>query len=414
MKTASITGSISRNAGGLFESVRRLHQSLAELGGIEVAVLGLQDKLTTEDLHNWAPLIPEAFSMIGPWQFGYSPTLSTRLGHSDVEILHTHGIWQFPSAAVLAWHKKTSKPYMVSPHGMLDCWAVRNSNWKKQIALALYERQHLQNAACIRALCEAEANAIRNFGLENPICIIPNGVDLPDQPNVMATPPSPLWKGAIENDKNILLYLGRLHPKKGIINLLKGWNHQRKLKCSSHGKWSLAIAGWGQNGHELELKRLATELQIPWSDIRDFNATPGVTARNQHLELLFLGPQFGEHKAACYRNCDAFILPSLSEGLPMVVLEAWAFSKPVLMTSQCNLPEGLSANAALSVTPTVEGIAEGLGCLFTTPDAELRAMGARGRKLIYERFDWPSIAQALKDVYEWVLGSGPKPSCVFD
>src|SRR6266850_2247420 len=227
MKTASITSSISRNAGGLFESVRRLHQSLAELGGIEVAVLGLQDKHTTEDLHNWAPLIPEAFSVMGPSQFGYSPTLSTRLGHSDVEILHTHGIWQFPSAAVLAWHKKTSKPYMVSPHGMLDYWAVRNSKLKKGIALVLYERQHLQKAACIRALCEAEANAIRNFGLENPICIIPNGIDLPAQQN--GTPPQPPpWKGVIENDQNILFYLGRLHPKKGIVNLLKAWNHQMK------------------------------------------------------------------------------------------------------------------------------------------------------------------------------------------
>ena len=134
----------------------------------------------------------------------------------------------------------------------------------------------------------------------------------------------------------------------------------------------LAIAGWDQGGHEGELKRLATELEIPWADARSTKLEDpqplsrptgegGALATGEgsanpssifHLpssklpSVVFLGPQFGEAKAACYRNCDAFILPSFSEGLPMVILEAWAYGKPVLMTPQCNLPGGFADDIA--------------------------------------------------------------------
>ena len=64
----------------------------------------------------------------------------------------------------------------------------------------------------------------------------------------------------------------------------------------------------------------------------------------------FPGPQFGTAKAAAYRRADAFVLPSLSEGLPMAILEAWAHEKPVLMTDACNLPEGFAARAAIRLT----------------------------------------------------------------
>src|SRR5208282_4574684 len=110
-----------------------------------------------------------------------------------------------------------------------------------------------------------------------------------------------------------------------------------------------------------------------------------------------------EAKAACYANCDAFILPSFSEGLPMVVLEAWAYGKPVLMTPECNLPEGFAANAAIRIEPGVEGIARGLQELFRTPHSALRVLGDNGRNLVAGRFAWPKIAVEMKSVYEWVL-----------
>ena len=196
--------------------------------------------------------------------------------------------------------------------------------------------------------------------------------------------------------------------------MLKAWAAvQRTAGGGPRTKeWILAIAGWDQGGHELELKRLATELGIGWGDVRTGGTTGQRSVVSGQWSVVFLGPQFGEAKAACYRNCDAFILPSFSEGLPMVILEAWAYGKPVLMTPQCNLPEGFTANAAIQIDPNAESMAQGLHTLFQSSISDLQSTGSRGRALVAGRFAWPRIATEMKSVYEWVLGGGAKPECV--
>src|SRR4030095_3065150 len=119
--------------------------------------------------------------------------------------------------------------------------------------------------------------------------------------------------------------------KKGLVNLLRAWakvaRSQSSDFCPPSSDWVLALAGWDQGGHEAELKQLATELGIPWADVRERGKGGAISAFSfQNFSILFLGPQFNEAKAACYAACDAFILPSFSEGLPMVVLEAWAYA----------------------------------------------------------------------------------------
>jgi len=203
----------------------------------------------------------------------------------------------------------------------------------------------------------------------------------------------------------------------------------------------LAIAGWDQGGHEQELKQLATELGLAWKDLRTSGTTGqrdhGTTgagdekaeSRKQKAEIsnlqspisklqapcsvVFLGPQFNAAKAVCYRHCDAFVLPSFSEGLPMVVLEAWANSKPVIMTPECNLPEGFQAGAALKVGTTEAGLIAGLNELKRMTDAERMAMGSRGRDLVLERFTWSRVANQMQGVQEWILGGGAKPDCIW-
>ena len=390
MKTASIITSLSRKGGGLFESVRRLHQTLAEIPGVDVRVLGLKDKFTDLDLPAWAPLVVEAYDLVGSEQFAYSPDLRRRLLSLDEDIIHTHGIWEYPSAAVSEWHQTFRRPYLVSPHGMLDPWAVRNSAWKKRLAWTFYERKHLENAACIRALCQSEAESIRTFGLKNPICIIPNGIDLPSLQDLSSGARGSAFEPLAQGRK-VLLYLGRLHPKKGLVNLLRAWRQVLDEQPLAASSWVLAIAGWDQGGHERELKKLSAEFGIENS-------------------VHFLGPKFDEEKVACYRDCAAFILPSFSEGLPMVILEAWAHAKPVVMTPECNLPEGFDAQAAVRIGYEVAGIAGGLKQLFEMPAADLEAMGKRGLALVQDRFVWPKIVAEMKDVYDWVLGGGPMPS----
>jgi poly(glycerol-phosphate) alpha-glucosyltransferase len=201
--------------------------------------------------------------------------------------------------------------------------------------------------------------------------------------------------------RKVLLYLGRLHPKKGLANLLEAWSRTRKIQ---NKEWLLAIAGWDQGGHEAELKRQATDLGLQWQDLP--SRSPG------DKTLFFLGPQFGNAKRTIYSQCDAFILPSFSEGLPMVVLEAWAYGKPVLMTPECNLPEGFAAHAALRIEPSINNITEGLRQLFGMSHDERQTMGKRGLALVKDRFAWSKIAADMMSVYRWMAGGGIKPDCM--
>jgi len=118
---------------------------------------------------------------------------------------------------------------------MLESWALRNAGWKKRFAALLYEDRHLRGAACLRALCEAEAQSIRAYGMRNPICVIPNAVDLPD----LSEPPKPQALAFAEGRK-ILLYLGRLHPKKNLANLIRAWK-RTPICIAETGSWRLLV-----------------------------------------------------------------------------------------------------------------------------------------------------------------------------
>jgi glycosyltransferase involved in cell wall biosynthesis len=381
--------SVSRKAGGLHESVRRLAQSLDDEPSTEVNVIGMSDEHTREDEGRWRPLPTHVFPVVGPQQYGYAPGLKKKLLQLDADILLTHGLWMYPTVASLSWHRRTQRPFIIHPHGMLDPWAVKNSKWKKRVASICYENSSLEKASCIRALCLSEAESIRSYGLTNPICVIPNGIDLPPEGITHDPPP---WVGKVEPGAKILLYLGRIHPKKGLVNLLRAWRALQEDGSSVSNGWALAVAGWDQNGHEQELSMLANQL-----------GTRGVH---------FLGPQFGKAKAAAYAHANAFVLPSFSEGLPMVVLEAWAHRLPVVMTPECNLPEGFQAQAAIRTEPEACSLAQGLKELFAMTDAERQLMGSRGRALVAERFSWPTIAADMNDVCKWLLGQGSQPSCI--
>ncbi len=366
--------------------------------------------------------------------FGYSRELRRKVFSNTRKdsIVHNHGLWMYPGVVARKAAAAAGAPLVISAHGMLDAWALRHSALKKRVAGWLFENRNLRQAACLHALCEAEAKSHRHYGLRNPICIIPNGIDVPE---IGKHPPAQSsgatwktesgnqpWAGCVEPGRKVLLYLGRLHPKKGLVNLIRAWS---KIQKAENGKqkaeeWVLAIAGWDQGGHEDELKRLATELGIQWADVRtggttgqqDNGTTGPQSVVSGRWSVVFLGPQFNEAKATCYRNCDAFILPSFSEGLPMVILEAWAYGKPVIMTPQCNLPEGFAAGAAIRIEPNTESLAQGLHTLFQSSISDLQSTGARGRALVTGRFAWPKIATEMKSVYEWVLGGGAKPECV--
>jgi poly(glycerol-phosphate) alpha-glucosyltransferase len=223
---AILTPSVSRAAGGVVDVVRRQSQLLQGLGGLSVTVLGLEDEHTAADLPAWLPVAPQVFPTLGPRAFRYSPGLARALSDLKPDLVHTHGLWVYPSRACHSWAQECRRPYLVTPHGMLDPWALRRSGWKKRLAAWLYENAHLRGAACLHALSTNEAQSFRRYGLKNPICVIPNGVDLPPD-QAPSHPPS--WDGLWESGCQVHLFLGRLNPKKGLLNLLAAWRDLREI-----------------------------------------------------------------------------------------------------------------------------------------------------------------------------------------
>lgn len=389
MRVVFLSPSVSRAAGGIFEIEKALALSLARLPETRVEVFGLADEFSTIDAPSWHPLIPAVHPVSGPRALGYSPSLRRAFLACDADVAHLHCLWMYTSPLMRRWAAQHRRPFLTTLNGMLDPWALRNSAMKKAIATLLYERSCLGAATCIQVNSEAELRSARDFGLKGPICVIPNGVTPPHLDAAeLAAIDHPLRK-LKQAGTRVLLYLGRLHPKKGLANLVDAF---ASIAPNGNG-WTLAIAGWDQLGHERALRAQAAKL--------------GLGER-----VMFLGPQFGAAKAAAFHQADAVILPSYSEGLPMVVLEAWSHAKPVLMTPACNLPIGFDADAAISIEPKPDAIVEGIRRLFQMSDFERAAMGRNGRQLVGERFSWATVAGQMHAVYNWLLTGHTRPDCI--
>ncbi len=387
MNILMVTASISRSGAGMSYSLCSLSRQLA--GTCSVQVMALRDALSGTDIDTWVPLSPNLFDPIGPSQWGYCPALKHRMGNNGASIVHACGVWTYPSYSAAAECRRKRLPFVISPHGMLDPWALANSAWKKRLAGALYANRTLRSAACIHALCESEYRSIRAYGLSNPVAVIPNGIDLPDD-SLRLPPP---WADRLRPGRRVLLFLGRIHPKKGLANLIEAWVRRKSTRRMRSEEWALVIAGWSQGGHEDELKARVREAGL-------------------EEDTLFLGPAFDDDKRACLQNANAFILPSFSEGLPMSVLEAWSYGLPVMMTAECNLPEGFAAAAAVEVRPERDSLVEGLDTLMSMSDVERRQMGMNGHRLVQAKFAWREIADQMMEVYQWCLGYATNPDCI--
>ncbi len=382
MNTITTVQSVSRLAGGMHDGVMRLVQCLGDQD-VQSEVFALHDDCTDSDLGLWGVNRPKVFKSCGP--AGYSPDLMLEvLTCQKADMAHGHGLWNYTGVAAYRWATRYRKPYMVSPHGMLNPVALRCSRLKKIMAGTFFEKKYLAGATCIRALSEFEASSIRAYGLKNPICIVPNGVDIPE--------PEERSRKA-KQGKKTLLYLGRLHPGKNLESLLTAWSRVMKDKPSLREEWNLSIAGWGEYGYEDKLRTLVAEL-------------------DEGRSVTFSGPKYEDDKTATYNSASAFILPSLFEGSPIALLEAWAHGLPVLMTPECNLQVGYEQDAAIKISSDPESMARGIREMLAMTDEQCAGMGEKGRQLVKKQYMWSDVASRIKLVYDWILGNGSQPDIV--
>jgi poly(glycerol-phosphate) alpha-glucosyltransferase len=381
-----VTSWLSRKGGGIPPVIWALARE-THLRKISVSVIGLKDQWTSDDCPETG-VHYAATEVIGPSTFGFSPGMQKQLkAIAPPGIIHSHGLWMYPGLVARKYAAHTGGRLLVSPHGMLEPWALNNSRWKKRLVANLFENKNLRNADCLHALCTAEAENFRRYGLKNPIAIIPNGVDLEESasvPSNLITDRFPESKG-----RRRIIFLSRLHPKKGLTNLLAAW---RRISVEFKD-WQLLIAGSGDPLYEQELKNFAQNMIL-----------------NQ--DVLFLGAVYGSDKKQILEAADAFVLPSFSEGFSMAVLEASAHALPVLLTRECNFPELAKSNAAIEISPDLTAVETGLRQILGMPEEQRKAMGQRGRDLMRKSYTWPVVAEEMCRVYNWLAGNGPAPKTV--
>lgn len=382
---AILSASVSRAGGGILHPMLELAHGLTRRGE-SVEVYALRDPFTEADRPLWRDVPLRVFARGRPRALSLSPAFVGALAQGGHRVTHLHGLWTFPSIAVSLLRRLRRMPLVVSPHGQLDAWALRRSQIKKRIARRLYEDRNLRTADCLHALHRGEAQTFRALGFTNPIAIIPNGVTPPEDGPL---PPRPASLGA--DDRNVLLFLGRLHAQKGVMETLQAWALVKAHAPSVAAKWRLVIAGWDDGGHEAGLRAASASLGLD-------------------RDVTFFGPAFGAAKHALLSHAKAFILASHSEGLPIAVLEAWAYRLPAFLTEACNLPDALASGAAAEITTDPQAMARTLAAELA--DSDLAYRGQLGRALVEQRYRWDTVVAAHHDVYRTLQDGGPAPACM--
>lgn len=315
-----------------------------------------------------------------PFFQAYSKELKFLVNQVGCDLFHGNGLWQYPVHKMCKIAFKKNRPYIISPHGMLRPWALNQSKLKKQIAFKLYQKKDLDNAACLHATSQIEAQEMRELGFRNPIAVVPNGIDLSEY--------------QIRSEKyqslKTILYLSRIHPKKGLEELIEAWS---AIDKSIRHNWKIKIAGNGDEKYINELKALVTDKKL-------------------ENEILFIGPKFANDKIATFQNADIFVLPTHGEGFPMAVLEAMVCNLPVITTKGAPWQELQTYNAGWWIDIGAAPLAQALTEAMELSDDERMTMGLNGRKIVEENYSIEIVAKKMIQLYEWILYKTEKPEFV--
>lgn len=301
-------------------------------------------------------------------------------------LVHIQHIWSVSMHNIARDCRKRGIPYIISPRGSLTPWALELNRWKKIFGMWLYQTNDLKNAVCLHATAMSELEDIRRLGFNNPVAVIPNGI-------VTANYPLKTYGDKKTDYKHTLLFLSRIHPKKGLPILLEAW---KQLPHAITDNWQIVIAGEGNEEYTLDnLRQLIKE-------------------QYSGLPINIVGPQYGNEKLRSYHNADLFILPSHSENFGMVIAEAMCCGVPTITTTGTPWEILQQEGCGWWVKPTVDGIREALRQGLTLSDDELQDKGKKSRQIILDHFSIEAVAKMYQKLYLWLLGQGEKPSFIYE
>lgn len=379
LRALHVIGGLAPSNGGPAYSVPGLCCAL-EGADVETSIVTLAEHGSAE--RNQTTFFPPiASSVPGLRHLKLSPSMSKGMRKALVlaDIIHSHGLWIAPNVYAGQAAAHCGKPLVVSPRGMLAPGALQFSRMKKRLIWKLWQGPAYRNATLWHATSHQEADDIRRFGIEAPIAVIPNGVDLTDQ----------LATHAPVKFKRTILFLSRIHPKKGLPSLIRAWDKLSRDRPD----WQLVIAGPDEAGHRATLEKTVRQMQIS-----------GVS---------FLGPVYGEAKDALLADADIFVLPTISENFGIAVAEALGAGVPAIVTKGAPWG-GLDTNrCGWWIEHGVDPLLEALHEATALPAHQRQAMGLLGRKWMQRDFGWDAIGQQMASAYRWIGGQGARPTCLY-
>jgi glycosyltransferase involved in cell wall biosynthesis len=368
--------STHREASGPTYSVVRLCETMNKIGLLNELITLDSPK---QNYPSFQKVFPYGF---GPKKLGNSPLMKdwlemeVKLG--NVLLFHNHSLWMMPNVYPGNIASKYDIPYVVSPRGCFTRYAMSIGPKIKKLFWLTIQNPSLKSTTMFHATAFSEYEDIRRLGFKQPIAIIPNGIDIPIHQRMDKN-----------NSFRNLLFLGRLHPNKGIEILLKAWYAVQ----NNYLNWRLLIVGPDENGHLEYLKSIINELKIQRVD--------------------FLGPIYGEQKWELYNSSDLFILPSHSENFGMTIAEALASGIPAIVFKGAPWERLIEKKAGWWIDNDLNVLIECLKNVLNYTPEELRFFGNNGKLWMENDFTWDIIAEKMKKSYEWLLYNIKKPDWIF-
>ncbi len=298
--------------------------------------------------------------------------------HDRETVAHFHGLWQFAHTKIARACATAGVPYAVSPHGMLEPWAWRHKLWKKWPYFHLVEKRHLQRSRALLATAPAEAERLRAFVPRQRIETLPLGLTGDARPDYENARRSLGWSP----EERVLLFLSRVHPKKGLDLLLHALVEQ-----PLPGPTRLVIVGDGEAEYVAQLRRFAEA---------NASALPPIEWK---------GAVWGDARWPFFQGADLFCLPTHSENFGLAVLEACQVGTPVLTTHETPWTAHLGSGRGFVGAPSIESVRKMLSEFFTQPRRNLDAREALSI-WAWTTFHWDALAASYESFYRSLLAPG--------
>jgi glycosyltransferase involved in cell wall biosynthesis len=385
MKVLMLTPYLGSIYGGPSKVVKELAQEISHLG-IKVDIVttnansssNLDSPIDTWILEKYYRV--QYFSCWHRHDFIISLPLANWLFHNVInyDVVHTHTIFS-PLISFAHWVCKVHQvPYIITPHGMLEPWALSYKAWKKQFYYALCETFAFKGASAFQVLTAAEANNVKSLGLTCPSIVVPNGIHCKEF-ELLQRPEMFYEHFPSTRHKDLILFLGRIDPKKGLDLLAPAFASVHRQFPQSH----LVVAG-------PDIIGFLPTVQAYFSQAGCLDA------------VTFTGMITGSLKSAALAAASFYVAPSYSEGFSMSVLEAMASGLPCVITTGCNFPEATREQAVYIVNINTDEITKALIQCFSAP-GEARKIGERARNFVFQNYTWEHSAKKLAQVYYTIV-----------